>query len=116
MAMNRTQFQRGICLPEFLRGFETEAACARALMAARWPNGFSCPGCGEQAHCVISVSSTLAGASHAFDYRKYADRYLAGFAYRFNRRFDLHTLVIRLIVAVARSAPRPEHVIRQEFR
>ncbi len=314
MAMNKIQFQHGMSLPEFLRGFGTEAACAQAVMAARWPNGFSCPKCGEEAHCVINVNSrplfqcngchrqtsvtagtlfagtklplttwflaiylisqaktglsalalkrqlgvsyptawlvhhkimcamaeredahqltnvvqmddaylggelsggtvgrgsenkvpfvaavslnekghpvylkltlvagftrdaikewanahlapgtvvtsdglncfaavadagcvhlptvvgdrkprdlpefawvntvlgnlktTLAGAHHAFDYRKYADRYLAGFAYRFNRRFDLHTLVIRLIVAVARGTPRPEHVIRQAY-
>jgi transposase-like protein len=314
MAMNKIQFQHGMSLPEFLRGFGTEAACAQAVMAARWPNGFSCPKCGEEAHCVINVNSrplfqcndcrrqtsvaagtlfagtklplttwflaiylisqaktglsalalkrqlgvsyptawlvhhkimcamaeredahqltnvvqmddayrggelsggtvgrgsenkvpfvaavslnekghpvylkltlvagftrdaikewanahlapgtvvtsdglncfaavayagcvhlptvvgdrkprdlpefawvntvlgnlktTLAGAHHAFDYRKYADRYLARFAYRFNRRFDLRTLVIRLIVAVARGTPRPEHVIRQAY-
>lgn len=314
MAMNKIQFQHGMSLPEFLRGFGTEAACAQAVMAARWPNGFSCPKCGEEAHCVISVNfrplfqcnacrrqtsvtagtlfagtklplttwflaiyligqaktglsalalkrqlgvsyptawlihhkimcamaeredahqltnvvqmddaylggelsggtagrgsenkvpfiaavslnekghpvylkltlvagftrdaikewanahlapgtvvtsdglscfaavidagcvhlptvvgdrkprdlpefawvntvlgnlkTTLAGAHHAFDYRKYADRYLAGFAYRFNRRFDLHTLVIRLIVAVSRGTPRPEHLIRQAY-
>jgi hypothetical protein len=62
-----------------------------------------------------NLKTTLAGAHHAFDYRKYADRYLAGFAYRFNRRFDLHTLVIRLIVAVSRGTPRPEHLIRQAY-
>lgn len=59
------------------------------------------------------LKTTLAGAHHAFNYRKYADHYLAGFAYRFNRRFDLHTLVVRLIVAVARGKPRSEQVIRQ---
>jgi len=36
MAMNRIQFQHGMSLPEFLRGFGTEAACAQAVMAARW--------------------------------------------------------------------------------
>ena len=57
MAMNKIQFQHGMSLPEFLRGFGTEAACAQAVMAARWPNGFSCPKCGEEAHCVINVNS-----------------------------------------------------------
>ncbi|MDP9124822.1 MAG: IS1595 family transposase, partial [Pseudomonadota bacterium] len=33
--------------------------------------------------------------------------------YRFNRRFDLHTLAVRLLVAVARCKPRSEQVIRQ---
>ena len=54
MAMNRIRFLYGMSLPEFLRGFGTEAACAQAVMAARWPNGFECPKCGEEAHCVIS--------------------------------------------------------------
>jgi hypothetical protein len=60
-----------------------------------------------------NLKTTLAGAHHAFNYGKYAAHYLAGFAYRFNRRFDLHTLVVRLIVAVARCKPRCEQVIRQ---
>jgi hypothetical protein len=38
---------------------------------------------------------------------------LAAFTYRFNRRFDLHGLVSRLIVDVARCAPAREKVIRQ---
>ena len=312
MAMKRIQFQHGMSLPEFLRGFGTEAACAQAVMVARWPTGFECPKCGEEAHCVISVNlrplfqcngchrqtsvtagtlfartklplttwflaiylisqaktglsalalrrqlgvgyptawlvhhkimcamaeredahqltnvvqmddaylggelsggtagrgsenkvpfvaavslnemghpvylkltlvagftrdaikewsqihlapgtvvtsdglgcfaavidagcvhvptvvgerkprdlpefawvntvlgnlkTTLAGAHHAFNYPKYAGHYLAAFAYRFNRRFDLHTLVVHLIVAVARCKPRSEQVIRQ---
>jgi hypothetical protein len=47
MAMNRIQFQHGMSLPEFLRGFGTEVACAQAVMAARWPNGLavSSPNC-----------------------------------------------------------------------
>ena len=43
------------------------------------------------------------GAYKAFGYAKYADRYLGAFAYRFNRRFDLANLVVRLIVDVSRS-------------
>jgi len=38
---------------------------------------------------------------HAFAFRKYAARYLAVFAYRFNRRFDRRTLHERLLVAAA---------------
>jgi hypothetical protein len=59
-----------------------------------------------------NLKTTLAGAHHAFNYRKYAAHYLAAFAYRFNRRFDLHTLVVRLIVAVARCKPHSEPAIR----
>jgi hypothetical protein len=48
----------------------------------------------------------------AFGYAKYADRYLGAFAYRFNRRFDLADLVVRLIVDVCRGKAAPERVIR----
>ena len=43
---------------------------------------------------------------------KYADRYLGAFAYRFNRRFDLAALVVRLIVDVSRGKAALERVIR----
>ncbi len=60
-----------------------------------------------------NLKTTLAGAYHALKYRKYAAHYLAAFAYRFNRRFDLRELVSRLIVDVARCAPIKATVIRQ---
>ena len=46
--------------------------------------------------------------------RKYAGHYLAAFAYRFNRRFDLRGLVARLIVDVALSKPAKETVVRSK--
>jgi transposase-like protein len=55
MAMNRIQFQHGMSLPEFLHRFGSEQQCAEAVMAARWPEGFRCPGCGGAAHCVIKA-------------------------------------------------------------
>ena len=59
-----------------------------------------------------NLKTTLAGTFHSLDYRKYANQYLAAFAYRFNRRFDLRGLVTRLIVDVARSQPAKETIIR----
>ena len=59
-----------------------------------------------------NLKTTLAGAFHAFKYRKYATHYLSAFAYRFNRRFDLRGLVARLIIDTARAKPRPERAIR----
>jgi transposase-like protein len=59
-----------------------------------------------------NLKTTLAGAYHSLKYRKYAAHYLAAFAYRFNRRFDLRDLVARLIVDVARSKPVKETVVR----
>ena len=50
-----------------------------------------------------NLKTTLAGAYHSLKYRKYAAHYLAAFAYRFNRRFDLRDLVSCLIVDVDAS-------------
>lgn len=53
MAMNRIQFQPGLSIPEFFKLYGTELRCERALEEARWPNGFRCPRCGHDAHCVL---------------------------------------------------------------
>lgn len=53
MAMNRIQFQPGLSMPEFLKGYGTEAQCEQALEAVRWSNGFCCPRCGHTAHYVL---------------------------------------------------------------
>ncbi|MFZ1831127.1 MAG: IS1595 family transposase, partial [Candidatus Competibacteraceae bacterium] len=44
---------------------------------------------------------------------KYGTRYLAAFAYRFNRRFHLDTLPARLLVAATAIGPRPARWLRQ---
>jgi ribosomal protein L37AE/L43A len=49
MPMNRVQFQPGLSMPEFLQRYGTEEQCAVALQAARWPQGFACPVCGQSA-------------------------------------------------------------------
>ena len=59
-----------------------------------------------------NLKTSLSGCYHAFDFQKYAARYLAAFCYRFNRRFDLRTLHHRLLVAAASSAPHPLPAIR----
>jgi transposase-like protein len=53
MAMNHVQFQPGMSLSEFLQLYGTEAQCEAALEAARWPNGFECPGCTSKSHCIV---------------------------------------------------------------
>ena len=58
-----------------------------------------------------NLKTTLAGAFHSLNYRKYAQQYLGAFAYRCNRRFDLHGLVARLIVTVARCLPAKKSII-----
>ena len=64
-----------------------------------------------------NLETTLSGAYKSFGYSKYADHYLGAFAYRFNRRFDLADLVVRLVVRlvvdVCRTNANPLRVIRQ---
>ncbi len=59
-----------------------------------------------------NLKTSLSGCYHAFDFRKYAPRYFAAFCYRFNRRFDLSTRPLRLLVAALDSKPRTLRDIR----
>ena len=57
MPMNRIQFQQGLSLPEFMQRFGTEAQCAAALEAARWPQGFQCPRSGHAEYSALKSGS-----------------------------------------------------------
>src|SRR5450759_4811240 len=59
-----------------------------------------------------NLKTSLGGAYHAFDFAKYAVRYLAAFAYRFNRRFQLDTLPKRFLVAAIAIGPRSDAWLR----
>ena len=61
---------------------------------------------------IGNLKTSLSGSAYAFDFRKYAARYLAEFTYRFNRRFDLSTLHTRILVATAHCPPQPLWQIR----
>lgn len=60
-----------------------------------------------------NLKTSLGGAYHAFDFAKYGTRYLGAFVYRFNRRFHLEMLPLRLFVAAATTGPRPARWLRQ---
>ena len=59
MPMNRVQFQPGLSMPEFIKLYGTEAQCETALMKARWPQGFYCPACGHNGHCLLPSRSRM---------------------------------------------------------
>lgn len=61
---------------------------------------------------VGNLKTSLGGAYPAFDFAKYGTRYLGAFAYRFNRRFDLATISLRLLAAATSIGPRPRHWLR----
>ncbi|WP_308365347.1 MULTISPECIES: IS1595 family transposase [unclassified Microbulbifer] len=58
-----------------------------------------------------NLKSALRSTYHAIR-PKYAQRYLAEFQYRFNRRFDLCALIPRLIYASLRTPPMPERLLK----
>ncbi|GAC1503615.1 MAG: IS1595-like element ISXca4 family transposase [Steroidobacteraceae bacterium] len=90
----------------------TEAGCTHqpTVVAGRKPKDL------PEFHWLNTVlgnlKTSLSGSYHAFDFRKYAARYLAAFAYRFNRRFDLKALHTRLLLAAVSCAPHPQWSIR----
>ena len=61
---------------------------------------------------IGNLKTAISGAYKSFKFRKYAAQYLGAFSYRFNQRFDLHTLVTQLIGDVIRAKPQRERQIR----
>ena len=59
-----------------------------------------------------NLKTAYSGTYHAFDFSKYAHRYLAEVQFRFNRRFDLSAILARLLRASTLTRPRPERLIR----
>lgn len=59
-----------------------------------------------------NLKTALTGTYHAFDFAKYAHRYLAEAQYRFNRRFNLASILARLLRAASITSPRPVQFIR----
>lgn len=55
MGMNRVQMQSGLSMPEFLKRYGTEAQCEAAVMAMRWPEGYSCPACRDERYAIVRV-------------------------------------------------------------
>ncbi len=59
-----------------------------------------------------NLKTAFSGTYHAFNFSKYAHRYLAEVQYRFNRRFDLSGILQRLLRASAATSPYPARLIR----
>jgi len=59
-----------------------------------------------------NLKTSLAGTYHAFGFEKYAHRYFGQVQYLFNRRFDLRTILTRLLRAGCQACPCPLHAVR----
>src|SRR5687768_17503261 len=57
-----------------------------------------------------NIKTALAGTYHHVS-AKHAQSYLTSFAYRFNRRFQLDSIVQRLVWAAAHATPQPYRVV-----
>jgi transposase-like protein len=74
---------------------------ATQVRGARWVNVL-----------LGNVKRAISGTYHAICQAKYARRYLAEAAYRFNRRFRLRDMLPRLATALMRCKPCPERALR----
>jgi len=90
----------------------TEADCAHRAEVVGQRNPRDLPQFKWVNTVLGNLQTMVSGAYKAFGYRKYADRYLGAFAYRFNRRLDLADMVVRRVVDVCRGTAAPERVIR----
>lgn len=59
------------------------------------------------------IATAMTGTYHAVKFEKYAHRYLAEVQYRFNRRFDLRSILHRLVRVAATAQPRTRGFIRE---
>lgn len=61
-----------------------------------------------------NLKSALRSTYHAVR-PKYAQRYLAEFQYRFNRRGNLSSMFSRLLFVASRTAPMPERLLKMSL-
>lgn len=59
-----------------------------------------------------NLKTAIDGTYHGFKFKKYTHRYLAEVQYRFNRRFDLRSIVPRLLPAAVVIGKRTEACLR----
>ena len=62
---------------------------------------------------MSNLKTAMAGTYHAIKFEKYAHRYLAEVQYRFNRRFDLRSILRRLVRVAAATKPQNRGCIRE---
>jgi ribosomal protein L37AE/L43A len=59
-----------------------------------------------------NLKTSMSGTYHSVKYDKYTDRYLGESQYRFNRRFDMKDMFIRLVYASVQTGIRNENWLR----
>jgi transposase-like protein len=70
-------------------------------------------GCFNWVNTILgNLKTAIHGTYHSFDFEKYAHRYLAEVQYRFNRRFTMESMLVRLLFAGVQTSARPETWLR----
>ena len=89
-----------------------EAGCEHEPIIARTDMGYDEFGVFKWVNVMIgNVKNALHGTYHHVSSR-HLPRYLAEFCYRFNRRFELHTMVERLAYVAMRTPPMPKQLLK----
>lgn len=93
--------------------FVTEAGCSQQREVVGKGRKSTDMECFTWVNTILgNLKTAINGTYHAFDFEKYAHRYLGEYQYRFNRRFDLAGMFSRLVTATARTGKRPECWLR----
>jgi hypothetical protein len=58
-----------------------------------------------------NLKTSFSGTLHAFNFDKYARRYLGGYCFRFNRRFSMTAMTDRIANAVCCCMPCTERIL-----
>ena len=91
----------------------TQAGCIQQREVVSKGRKSTDMGCFTWVNTILgNLKTAVSGTYHAFDFEKYAYRYLGEYQYRFNRRFDLAALLPRMLVAAVRTGKRPERWLR----
>jgi hypothetical protein len=59
-----------------------------------------------------NLKTAITGTYHAFEFAKYAARYLAEFQFRFNRRYRMHAMLPRMLRAIVNATPLSTALLR----
>lgn len=92
------------------KGLQAAGCAHRAEITGGGPASVEHPSFAWVNIMLGNLKSALHGTYHAFR-SKHLPRYLAEFAYRFNRRFDLPSMIDRLISVAARTPPMPYRLL-----
>jgi hypothetical protein len=99
-------------LPSMKAGLAAEVAQYHAIQTGSGRQAVLHPEFRNVNTVLGNLKTAISGTYHAFNFAKYADRYLAEAQYRFNRRFDLASILQRLIHAAAATNPYPATILR----